>query len=82
MKRPSGNPALEFSRLTLERRLSINQGLNMSLVERRRDEIAIGLQGQIEIIAGAGFNPNMLNVPDESQLLKSMESPTPQLGRF
>jgi hypothetical protein len=56
----------------------------MSLVERRRDEIAIGLQGQIEIIAGAGFNPNMLNVPvpDDSQFLKSMESPTPQLGRF
>jgi hypothetical protein len=54
----------------------------MSLVERRRDEIAIGLQGQIEIFAGAGFNPNMLNVPDDSQFLKSMESPTPQLGRF
>jgi hypothetical protein len=45
-KRPSAMAGVDLSRLSLERRLSTaNQGLNMSIIERKRDEIGIGLQG-------------------------------------
>lgn len=45
----------------------------MSIIERKKDEIAIGLQGQIEIIPGNIYNPATLNLPEDSQ----MESPAP-----
>jgi hypothetical protein len=53
--------------------------MNLSILERKRDEIAIGLQGQIEIIPGGGYNPGMLNLPEDSQFLRQMDSPAPQL---
>lgn len=63
----TANYGADVSRLSLERRLSLNnQGLNMSIVERKKGEIAIGLQGQIEILPSAGYNPNILNIPEDS----------------
>jgi len=41
--------------------------MNLSIIERKKDEIAIGFQGQIEIIPGNNnFNPATLNAPEDS----------------
>jgi hypothetical protein len=55
--------------LTLTRKPSLNQTLNLSIIERKKDAVALGYQSKLEVVplgAFNGYNPG-LTVPEDSQ---------------